>query len=92
MVDGNTRAVELAAEHLSADGHSKHITSELAMGVRVVDFGGTLEDLNSSVSKRAKYHGAVNTCTLRNNHLPGRLRACQQFRAPGPYGSGRLRA
>ena len=37
--------VELATKHLSGDGHLEHVTSELAMSVRVVDVGCALENL-----------------------------------------------
>lgn len=57
VIDGNTRAVELAAKHLSADGHSEHVTGELTVRVGVVDFRRTFEDLHSLVSKRAKNRG-----------------------------------
>ena len=45
IVDWSTLSVELTAKHFSTDGHAEHITSELTMGVGVVDVGGTLEDL-----------------------------------------------
>ena len=41
-------SVELATKHLSGDGHLEHVAGELAMGVRVVDVGSTLENLYQS--------------------------------------------
>lgn len=38
-------SVELATKHLSGDGHLEHVTSELTMGVRVVDVGCAFKDL-----------------------------------------------
>ena len=45
MVDGLALSVELATKHFSGDGHLQHVTSELAVSVRVVDFRCTFEDL-----------------------------------------------
>lgn len=45
VVDGDTGTVEHAAEHLSADWHSEHITGELAMRVHVIDLRRALENL-----------------------------------------------
>lgn len=49
MVNRLTLTVELATKHLCGDGHLKHVTSELAMGVRVVNVGCTFEDLSSKI-------------------------------------------
>jgi len=45
MINRLTLTVELATKHLSGDGHLEHVTSELTMGVRVVDVGCALKDL-----------------------------------------------
>lgn len=45
VVNRLTLSIELATKHLSGDGHLEHITSELAMGVRVVDVGCAFKDL-----------------------------------------------
>ena len=45
MVDGLALSVELATKHLSGDGHLQHVTSELAVSVRVVDIRGAFENL-----------------------------------------------
>ena len=45
VVNRLTLTVELATKHLSGDGHLEHVTSELAMSVRVVDVGCAFEDL-----------------------------------------------
>ena len=52
VVNGNTRTVELAAEHLCADWHPEHVTSELAVSVSVVDFRRAFENLQW-IRKRA---------------------------------------
>ena len=46
MINGNTRTIELATQHLSGDGHAEHITSEFDVGLQVVDIGGTFENLD----------------------------------------------
>ena len=85
VVDWDAGAIELAAEHFSADGHSEDITGELAVSVRVVDFGRAFEDLSKGYKTRQLHHVCVD-----KNSLPGRLRVCQQFRAPDLYGSDHL--
>jgi hypothetical protein len=45
MVDGLALSVELTTKHLSGDGHLQHVTSEFAVSMRVVNFGGTLKNL-----------------------------------------------
>jgi len=45
VIDGLALAVELTAQHLSGDGHLQHVAGELAVGMGVIDVGGTLEDL-----------------------------------------------
>ena len=45
MVDGLALSVELATKHFSGDGHLQHVTSELAVSVRVVDIRGAFENL-----------------------------------------------
>ena len=46
MINGNTRTIELATQHLSGDRHTEHITSEFDVGLQVVDIGGTFENLD----------------------------------------------
>ena len=50
MVDWSSLSIELTTKHLCGDWHAEHITSELTMGVSIVDVCGTLENL----SKRYK--------------------------------------
>ena len=49
MVDGLALSVELATKHFSGDGHLQHVTSELAVSVRVVDIRGAFENLKKNV-------------------------------------------
>ena len=49
MVDRGSLSIELATKHLCADRHAKHITSELTMGVRVVNTGSSFENLHEKV-------------------------------------------
>lgn len=46
MVDGLALSVELTTKHLSGDGHLQHVASEFAVSMRVVNFGGTLKNLD----------------------------------------------
>ena len=45
VVNGLSLSIELATKHLRGDGHLEHVTSELTMGVRVVNIGSALENL-----------------------------------------------
>lgn len=45
VVDGSSLTIELATKHLCGDRHAEHITSELTMGVSVVNVSGTFENL-----------------------------------------------
>lgn len=45
MIDGLALSVELATKHFGGDGHLQHVTSELAVSVRVVNIGGAFENL-----------------------------------------------
>jgi hypothetical protein len=74
VIDGDTRSVELAAEHLSGDGHAQDVTGELAMGVLVVDVGSAFEDLK----------------LLGLSLLPARQRVCRKFQGLNPCAVGRL--
>lgn len=71
VINGDTGAVELAAEHLSGDGHAEDITCELDVGLEVVDVGGAFENLYQLVG----------------DYLPGRQRACRRFRGLDPFSS-----
>ena len=48
VVDWLALSIELATKHLSGDGHLEDVTGELAMGVRVVNVGGSFKDLIQS--------------------------------------------
>ena len=37
VINGDTGTIELATEHFSGDGHAKHVTCELDVGLEVVD-------------------------------------------------------
>ena len=45
MIDWNTLSIELATKHFCANGHAEHITSELTMGMGVVNTSGSFENL-----------------------------------------------
>ena len=45
MVDRLTLTIELATKHLSGDGHTKDITREFTMSVKVVNTSGAFKDL-----------------------------------------------
>jgi len=45
MVNGLSLSVELATEHLSGDRHLKYVTSELAMGMSVINISCAFENL-----------------------------------------------
>ena len=47
MIDWLSLTVELATEHLSGDGHLQHVAGELAVSVRVINVGSTLENLTN---------------------------------------------
>jgi hypothetical protein len=47
MINGNTRTVELATEHLSRDRHAEHIAGEFDVSLQVVNVGGSFENLNN---------------------------------------------
>lgn len=74
MIDGDTGSVELAAEHLSGDGHAQDVAGELAMSMLVVDVSSAFEDLH----------------TLGLSLLPARRRVCRKFRGLDPCVAGRL--
>jgi hypothetical protein len=46
VINGDTGAIKLAAEHLSRDRHAKHVTCELDVGLEVVDVGSAFENLD----------------------------------------------
>ena len=45
MVNGLSLSVELATEHLSGDRHLKYVTSELTMGMSVINISCAFENL-----------------------------------------------
>jgi len=45
VVDGDAGTIELAAEHLSRNGHAQHVAGEFHVGLQVVDVGSAFEDL-----------------------------------------------
>ena len=45
FVDGNTGTIERPAKHFLGNSHLEGRTCELAMGVKVIDSGGSFEDL-----------------------------------------------
>ena len=103
MVDWNTLSVELATKHFCANGHAEHIASELTMGMRVVNTSGSFENLQIRALEdtvASLTNGRVGECfcfcvlRLRTKcaDLPGRRRACRQFRGPDPFLSRRFRA
>jgi len=57
VVDGDTRTIELATEHLRRDWHAENVTGELAMSVCVVDISSAFENLNTQkrMSQRANF-------------------------------------
>ena len=103
MVDWNTLSIELATKHFCANGHAEHIASELTMGVRVVNTGSSFENLHEKALEDTVApltNGRVRQCRLNRvlrlfmkcADLPGRRRACQQFRGPDLFLSRRFRA
>lgn len=54
MVDGLALSVELATKHFSGDGHLQHVTSKLAVSVRVVDIRGAFENLKKKNVKMVR--------------------------------------
>jgi len=50
MVNGLSLSVELATEHLSGDRHLKYVTSELAMGMSVINISCAFENLDDGLS------------------------------------------
>ena len=48
MINWSSLTIELATKHLCADRHAKYITSELTMGVRVVNTGSSFENLHKT--------------------------------------------
>ena len=66
VVDGSSLTIELATKHLCGDRHAEHVTSELTMGVSVVNVSGTFENLRST-----KTH----VSNLRFTRTLGRVRA-----------------
>lgn len=46
VINGDTGTIELATEHFSGDGHAKHVTCELDVGLEVVDVGSAFENLD----------------------------------------------
>jgi len=58
LVNGDTGPIELAPQHLFADGHAQHVTCKLDVRLEVVDVRGTFENLDSRVRAGEKL-----TCT-----------------------------
>jgi hypothetical protein len=77
VVDRDTWTIELTAEHLSADWHAKHITSELTMGVGVINVCSTFKDLNKIIRKTRQHNENCQATSELN--LPGRLHVFQRF-------------
>ena len=102
VIDWSSLTVELATKHLCADRHAKHIASELTMGVRVVNTGSSFENLHEKALEDTVTllaNGRVRRCRFSACYafykcadLPGRRRACRQFRGPGLFLSRRFRA